>query len=89
MRGKEFIEYDNPFDVGMTGLIGFASGYHAMMNCDALLMLGDRLPVPQFFPRTPRSFRSISGESSSAGGLGSTAASWAMSKPPSVPCCPG
>ena len=34
MRGKEFIEYDNPFDVGMTGLLGFSSGYHAMMNCD-------------------------------------------------------
>jgi len=32
MRGKEFIEYDNPFDVGMTGLLGFSSGYHAMMN---------------------------------------------------------
>src|SRR5467141_926098 len=31
MRGKEFIEYDNPFDVGMTGLLGFSSGYHAMM----------------------------------------------------------
>src|SRR6267143_2128854 len=40
MRGKEFIEYDNPFDVGMTGLLGFSSGYHAMMNCDVLLMIG-------------------------------------------------
>src|ERR1700676_5034645 len=40
MRGKEFIEYDNPFDVGMTGLLGFSSGYYAMMHCDALLMLG-------------------------------------------------
>jgi pyruvate dehydrogenase (quinone) len=40
LRGKEFIEYDNPFDVGMTGLLGFSSGYHAMMNCDALLMFG-------------------------------------------------
>jgi pyruvate dehydrogenase (quinone) len=38
MRGKEFIGYDNPFDVGMTGLLGFSSGYHAMMNCDVLLM---------------------------------------------------
>src|SRR6202453_3167882 len=50
MRGKEFIEYDNPFDVGMTGLLGFSSGYHAMMNCDALLMLGTDFPYPQFFP---------------------------------------
>ena len=50
MRGKEFIEYDNPFDVGMTGLLGFSSGYHAMMNCDALLMLGTDFPYRQFYP---------------------------------------
>jgi pyruvate dehydrogenase (quinone) len=51
MRGKEFIEYDNPYDVGMTGLLGFSSGYHAMMNCDALLMLGTDFPYQQFFPQ--------------------------------------
>jgi pyruvate dehydrogenase (quinone) len=51
MRGKEFIEYDNPFDVGMTGLLGFASGYHAMMSCDALLMLGTDFPYQQFYPK--------------------------------------
>ncbi|WP_353062167.1 ubiquinone-dependent pyruvate dehydrogenase [Tunturibacter psychrotolerans] len=50
MRGKEFIEYDNPFDVGMTGLLGFSSGYHAMMNCDVLLMLGTDFPYQQFYP---------------------------------------
>jgi pyruvate dehydrogenase (quinone) len=50
MRGKEFIEYDNPFDVGMTGLLGFSSGYHAMMNCDLLLMIGTDFPYRQFFP---------------------------------------
>jgi pyruvate dehydrogenase (quinone) len=50
MRGKEFIEYDNPFDVGMTGLIGFSSGYRAMMNCDVLLMLGTDFPYRQFLP---------------------------------------
>lgn len=50
MRGKEFIEYDNPFDVGMTGLLGFSSGYYTMMNCDALLMLGTDFPYQQFFP---------------------------------------
>jgi pyruvate dehydrogenase (quinone) len=44
MRGKEFIEYDNPFDVDMTGLLGFSSGYHAMMDCDVLLMLGTDFP---------------------------------------------
>ncbi len=51
MRGKEFIEYDNPFDVGMTGLLGFSSGYHAMMNCDVLLMIGTDFPYQQFFPQ--------------------------------------
>ena len=51
MRGKEFIEYDNLFDVGMTGLLGFSSGYHAMMNCDLLLMIGTDFPYRQFFPK--------------------------------------
>ncbi len=51
MRGKEFIEYDNPFDVGMTGLLGFSSGYHAMMSCDLLLMIGTDFPYQQFFPK--------------------------------------
>jgi pyruvate dehydrogenase (quinone) len=50
MRGKEFIEYDNPFDVGMTGLLGFSSGYHAMMNADLLLMIGTDFPYQQFYP---------------------------------------
>src|SRR6202166_723065 len=51
LRGKEFIEYDNPYDVGMTGLLGFASGYQAMMNCEALLVLGSDFPYQQFYPR--------------------------------------
>jgi pyruvate dehydrogenase (quinone) len=50
LRGKEFIEYDNPYDVGMTGLLGFSSGYHAMMKCDTLLMLGTDFPYQQFYP---------------------------------------
>ena len=54
MRGKEFVEYDNPYDVGMTGLLGFASGYHAMMNCDTLLMLGTDFPYQQFYPKNAR-----------------------------------
>ena len=51
LRGKEFIEYDNPFDVGLTGLLGFSSGYHAMMACDVLLMIGSDFPYQQFFPK--------------------------------------
>lgn len=50
LRGKEFIEHDNPFDVGMTGLLGFSSGYRAMMECDTLLMLGTDFPYQQFYP---------------------------------------
>ncbi|SDI04772.1 ubiquinone-dependent pyruvate dehydrogenase [Paraburkholderia phenazinium] len=50
LRGKPFIEYDNPYDVGMTGLIGFSSGYHAMMSCDTLLLLGCDFPYRPFYP---------------------------------------
>src|SRR5712672_2451776 len=50
LRGKEHVEWENPYDVGMTGLIGFASGYQAMEACDALLMLGTDFPYRQFFP---------------------------------------
>ena len=49
-RGKEFVEYDNAFDVGMTGLIGFSSGYRAMEHCDALVMLGTDFPYRPFLP---------------------------------------
>ncbi|NHI04530.1 Pyruvate dehydrogenase (quinone) [Candidatus Nitrosotalea sp. TS] len=51
LRGKEFIEYDNPYDVGMTGLLGFSSGYYAMMDSDLLLMLGTDFPYQQFYPQ--------------------------------------
>jgi pyruvate dehydrogenase (quinone) len=54
LGGKEFIEYDNPYDVGMTGLPGFSSRYHAMMNCDALLMLGTDCPDQQFYPKNAK-----------------------------------
>jgi pyruvate dehydrogenase (quinone) len=50
LRGKEHVEWDNPYDVGMTGLIGFSSGYYAMNDCDALLMLGTDFPYRQFYP---------------------------------------
>jgi pyruvate dehydrogenase (quinone) len=50
MRGKEHVEPDNPYDVGMTGLIGFSSGWFAMNDCDALLMLGTDFPYRQFYP---------------------------------------
>jgi len=50
LRGKEHVEWENPYDVGMTGLIGFSSGYYAMLDCDVLLMLGTDFPYRQFYP---------------------------------------
>lgn len=50
LRGKEHVEWSNPYDVGMTGLIGFSSGYYAMCDCDVLLMLGTDFPYRQFYP---------------------------------------
>jgi len=50
LRGKEHLEWDNPYDVGMTGLIGFSSGYQAMMNADTLVLLGTQFPYRAFFP---------------------------------------
>jgi len=54
LRAKEFLEHDNPFDVGMTGLIGFSSGYHAMADADLLLLLGTDFPYRQFYPERAR-----------------------------------
>src|SRR6202051_1195659 len=54
LRGKEHVEYDNPYDVGMTGFIGFSSGYAAMKQCDALLLLGTDFPYRQFDPEDAR-----------------------------------
>ncbi len=50
LRGKQFVEYANPCDVGMTGLLGFASGYHALQAADLVLMLGTDFPYRQFYP---------------------------------------
>ncbi|MCC5792276.1 MAG: ubiquinone-dependent pyruvate dehydrogenase [Legionellaceae bacterium] len=51
LRAKPYIEFDNPYDVGMTGLIGFSSGYYAMEACDVLLVLGSSFPYRQFYPK--------------------------------------
>ncbi|CAN7605435.1 ubiquinone-dependent pyruvate dehydrogenase [Caulobacter sp. LjRoot300] len=54
LRGKESIEHDNPYDVGMTGFIGFSSGYAAMKACDTLMILGSGFPYRQFYPDKAR-----------------------------------
>src|SRR3954471_2021045 len=53
-RGKDFVEYDNPYNVGMTGIIGGAAGYHAVLDCDVLLLLGADFAWPQFYPNKAR-----------------------------------
>jgi pyruvate dehydrogenase (quinone) len=54
LRGKEYVEYDNPYDVGMTGLLGFASGYKAICEAEVLLMLGTDFPYRQFYPQNAK-----------------------------------
>ncbi|MFD1872412.1 ubiquinone-dependent pyruvate dehydrogenase [Hymenobacter bucti] len=54
LRGKECIEPNNPYDVGLTGLLGMPAGYHALMDADAILMLGTDFPYRQFFPENAR-----------------------------------
>jgi pyruvate dehydrogenase (quinone) len=49
-RGKPFVEYDNPYDVGMTGLIGFGMAYEAIHECDLLILLGTDFPYDKFLP---------------------------------------
>jgi pyruvate dehydrogenase (quinone) len=49
-RGKDFVAHDNPYNVGMTGIIGAAAGYHAILDCDVLLQLGADFAWPQFYP---------------------------------------
>lgn len=51
LRGKEWVEYDNPYEVGLTGLIGFRSGYVAIERSDLLLMLGTDFPYKDFYPK--------------------------------------
>src|SRR5580693_6014449 len=49
-RGKDFVEYDNPYNIGMTGIIGGAPGYHAVLDCDVLLQIGADFAWAQFYP---------------------------------------
>ena len=86
-RGKEFVEYDNPYDVGMTGLIGFSSGYRAMEHCDALLMLGTDFPYRPFFPEgVPVVQVDVRGERMAAGSRSRCPWSARSAAPPRA-CC--
>ncbi|MFE6281638.1 pyruvate dehydrogenase [Streptomyces sp. NPDC057877] len=50
LRGKEWIQYDNPFDVGMSGLLGYGAAYEATHECDLLILLGTDFPYNAFLP---------------------------------------
>jgi pyruvate dehydrogenase (quinone) len=54
LRGKEWIQYDNPYDVGMSGLLGYGACYEAMHSCDLLVLLGTDFPYVQFMPTEPK-----------------------------------
>lgn len=53
-RGKSYVAYDNPFDVGMSGLLGYGAAYQAMHECNVLLLLGTDFPYDQFVPTKPK-----------------------------------
>ncbi|MFI0719428.1 pyruvate dehydrogenase [Streptomyces sp. NPDC021224] len=50
LRGKEWIQFDNPYDVGMSGLLGYGAAYEAMHECDLLILLGTDFPYNAFLP---------------------------------------
>ncbi|RCV49583.1 pyruvate dehydrogenase [Marinitenerispora sediminis] len=54
LRGKEWIQWDNPYDVGMSGLLGYGAAYDAMHECDLLLLLGTDFPYDAFMPTDVR-----------------------------------
>ena len=49
--GKEWMQYDNPFDVGMSGLLGYGACYDAMHEADLVILLGTDFPYSEFLPR--------------------------------------
>jgi len=48
-RAKDFVEYDNPYNMGMTGFLGVPSGYDMIQTCDTLLLLGTDFAYPQYY----------------------------------------
>ncbi|WP_074713366.1 pyruvate dehydrogenase [Arthrobacter alpinus] len=52
LRGKDFIQYNNPYDIGMTGLLGYGAAAEGIEDADLLIMLGTDFPYDQFLPST-------------------------------------
>ena len=53
-RAKDFVEAGNPYNVGMTGVFGSKAGYHAITQCDTLVLLGCDFAWRQFYPKHAR-----------------------------------
>jgi pyruvate dehydrogenase (quinone) len=52
LRGKDFLQYDNPYDIGMTGLLGYGAAAEGIEDADLLILLGTDFPYDQFLPGT-------------------------------------
>lgn len=50
LRGKDHIQYDNPYDVGMTGLLGYGAAAAGLEDADLVVLLGTDFPYDQFLP---------------------------------------
>ncbi|MFC6533232.1 hypothetical protein [Nonomuraea rubra] len=86
LRGKEWIQYDNPYDVGMSGLLGYGAAYEAMHEAALLVLLGTDFPYTAFLPEH---VRTVQVDSPSAW---AAAPSWtwrcgATPSSPSTPAC--
>ena len=82
LGGKEWIQHDNPYDVGMSGLLGYGACYEAMHECDLLVLLGTDFPYVQFMPTRPKVVQVDSVASGWAAGRGWTWVSGGMSRRP-------
>lgn len=51
LGGKEWIQWDNPYDVGMSGLLGYGACYEASNEADLLILLGTDFPYDTFLPQ--------------------------------------
>ncbi|QRJ59754.1 pyruvate dehydrogenase [Corynebacterium macginleyi] len=51
LGGKMYIQYDNPFDVGMSGLLGYGAAHEATHEADLLILLGTDFPYNDFLPK--------------------------------------
>ena len=88
LRGKDFMQYDNPFDIGMTGLLGYGAAAEGIEDADLLILLGTDFPYDQFLPDTKTAQVDRAAAATWAGGPTSTSPSTATCCPRSPRCMP-